>query len=113
MKVSVDLKFDLTPAIAARLGSAVGGIVEETAALIEGLAKTKAPVRTGALRNSIQSERTGEREAVVRVGVDYGIYQEFGTSKMAAHPYLMPAAEEAKPRFEERMRDAVREACRG
>jgi len=31
----------------------------------------------------------------VRDGVEYGIYQEFGTVKMAAKPFLRPAVERA------------------
>lgn len=49
-------------------------------------AKRFAPVETGRLRDSIRAE--GNR---VVVGVDYWQYPEFGTSEMAAEPYLRPA----------------------
>ena len=32
---------------------------------------------------------------IIADGVDYGIYQEFGTKRMAAQPFLIPAFEDA------------------
>lgn len=39
----------------------------------------------------------GETVAIVADGVEYGIYQEMGTSKMKAHPFMHPAAEAVRP----------------
>jgi hypothetical protein len=35
----------------------------------------------------------------IQDGVEYGVHQEFGTSKMAAHPFLIPALEAWRERF--------------
>ena len=40
-----------------------------------------------------------EVQFIVADGVHYGIYQEFGTSKMAAHPFMSPAIEAIRPSF--------------
>jgi HK97 gp10 family phage protein len=48
--------------------------------------RRNAPIRTGALRNSIRT--TGEG---VVVGVAYGAYVEYGTSDTAPQPYAVPA----------------------
>ncbi len=56
---------------------------------------------TGLLINSIESKRDGA-EARVDVHSEYGAPLEFGTSKMAARPYLRPAMDEH--------RDAIVEA---
>lgn len=40
--------------------------------------------------------------------VDYSAYLEFGTSKMAARPFLQPALEENKQKIRKLIRDAVR-----
>ena len=61
---------------------------------VEGIAKMLAPVDTGALRNSLQTEQQKPGTWWVHDGVEYGIYQEFGTHKMAAHPFMVPAAEQ-------------------
>ena len=36
---------------------------------------------------------------IVADGVNYGIHQEFGTVKMAAHPFMVPAIEQVRPGF--------------
>lgn len=45
-------------------------------------------VDTGAMLNSVQGEIVDERMGVVSVGVDYAVYVEFGTYKMAARPFF-------------------------
>jgi phage gpG-like protein len=48
-------------------------------------------VDTGALRASIHVEMTDALTALVSDGVAYGVHLEFGTSRMAARPFMMPA----------------------
>lgn len=62
---------------------------------VEGYAKMKAPVDTGRLRNSI-THAVAKDEQAVYVGSDvfYAPYQELGTVKMPAQPYLRPAVTE-------------------
>lgn len=53
------------------------------------------PVLTGDLKASGRKEIHGSTGLVVYGNdeeVDYAVYQELGTSKMAAQPYLRPAA---------------------
>jgi len=45
------------------------------------------------LRNSITHQQLDEDTEVIGTNVEYALYQELGTSKMAAHPFLHPAAE--------------------
>lgn len=47
----------------------------------ESYAKQGAPVDTGRLRNSITHEMEGSDTVAVGSNVDYGIYQELGTSR--------------------------------
>ena len=44
-------------------------------------------------------ETGGETSYILFDGVDYGIHQEFGTVKMAAHPFFVPAIEHVRPGF--------------
>ncbi len=85
--------------IAAKLGVNTDGAVKAVAFQVEGIAKTLAPVDTGALRNSIHTEKMEEGTYMVADGVEYGIYQELGTHKMAAHPFLVPALEQVAKQF--------------
>lgn len=75
---------------------------------IQAGAKKRAPVDTGRLRNSIATEI--ERDGltgVVGTNVEYAPFVEWGTSKMPAQPYLLPAHEEEVPHFLRRLRDAL------
>ena len=78
-----------------KLGASIDRALAGLAAQVSGRAKDSAPVDTGALKNSIDFEKVDEGTYWVKDGVEYGIYQELGTSKMAAHPFLVPAMEQA------------------
>jgi hypothetical protein len=41
----------------------------------------------------------GQAVRIVHDGVTYGIYQEFGTYKMRAHPFMVPAADAVVDEF--------------
>lgn len=60
----------------------------------EATMKGLAPVDTGRLRDSIRHEVRGP---TVRFGpgdeIDYAVFVEFGTSRMAAQPYVRPTVE--------------------
>lgn len=79
-------------------------IVKKTAKDIEATAKTLAPVDTGFLRGSIKTSdlRTVSKDnpsAEVRASANYATYLEFGTSRMAARPFMSPAANKHEPAF--------------
>jgi HK97 gp10 family phage protein len=127
MPGSTRVDFNHFPEYESRLQQAADKMVRKAALDIERLAKQKAPVDTGALRNSIYtvtstdsdytaaSSSAGKRnqdaeqfppveqqppgQAIVAVGMSYGAYVEYGTRHMAARPYLTPAAETVRPQF--------------
>lgn len=74
----------------------IDAAVQKAALDCERYAKILVPVDTGNLRASLTYENAGQYKAVVGTNVEYGIYQELGTHKMAAQPYLYPAYEQAK-----------------
>ncbi len=57
----------------------------------------------GALINSVQNEFPAPMHGIVFSNLDYPVYLEFGTTRMAARPAWIPAAEAAWPRFLDRM----------
>ena len=106
----------------------VDAAIRETAFDAEAIAKANAAVDTGAMRASIftktsQGDNYGEAEndalehnpdvttldptpgvpplmtAYVAPGVKYAGFVEFGTSKMAAQPFMTPAIEKAEESF--------------
>ncbi len=56
----------------------------------------KVPVDKGKLKQSLNSGKTGKYTAVFGSPSEYAPYQEFGTYKMKAQPYLRPAADNLK-----------------
>nr|WP_278914270.1 HK97-gp10 family putative phage morphogenesis protein [Streptococcus lutetiensis] len=66
---------------------------------IEHMAKVKAPVDTGALKNSIFSAKAGNLTYKVTAPQHYAIYVEKGTRKMRAQPYLKPALDAERPKL--------------
>lgn len=56
-------------------------------------------IDTGALWNSIDFEKKSELTYWVFDQVEYGIYHEFGTHKMAARPWMIPALESVAKDF--------------
>ena len=81
------------PDVSAAVNSATVRALEIMGGKAESYAKEAAPVDTGNLRNSISHKQVGNDTEVIGTNVEYAPYQEFGTYKMAAHPFLRPAAE--------------------
>lgn len=125
--------WNLLPQVPGALDRSISKVVRKAAFDIQRIAMQNAPVDLGALKGSIyvvthksstydaavnaaesanpqvellpEVERpANDRTAFVAVGVTYGIYQEFGTTKMPAHPYLTPAAELVRPQYLDAMR---------
>lgn len=85
-------------ALMARGMAAVQQAVVESAETMASSAQAIAPIDTGTLRASIHvtDVQTGAREVSAKVSTggeasEYAVYQELGTSKMAAQPYMGPA----------------------
>lgn len=56
--------------------------------VFEGGCKEHCPVKTGRLRDSIDTQATGENEVSVAPHTSYAIYVELGTYKMAPRNYM-------------------------
>lgn len=95
----VTIRFNHFAKIAAQLPDEADAIVQEHALRVEAGAKIDVPVDTGTLKNSIQTEPERKASWVVYTNQDYAIFQEYGTVKMGARPYMTPAAERVRPLF--------------
>lgn len=99
-----------------RIGAAGSKVLRRTAFAIEADAKVLAPnvtgytpsgavsESTGDLRNSISTTirgdgRFGSMSAEVGPTVEYGLFQEVGTSVMPPQPYLGPAFDRHAPTY--------------
>lgn len=104
---------DITQAVAhgsrlsqagARIGAPASAVLRRTAFAIQADAQAAAPVDTGNLMGSISTTitgdgRSGSMSAEVGPTAEYGVYQELGTSVMAAQPYMVPAFDRQVPGF--------------
>lgn len=70
-----------------------------------------APVKIGFLKNSHYSQPESYG-ASMNVGADYAVYQEFGTSKMKAHPYVRPALDTHKNEIVQAIKDEAEKEIR-
>ena len=51
------------------------------------------------LRALIAATKGKKPVRIVADGVEYGLYQEMGTERMGAHPFMVPAVEQVRPGF--------------
>lgn len=95
------------PQVIKGMETKAGQIVRKAALDIEAQAKSRAPVDTGTLRASIQARQVRPMVWEVVVGVEYGVYQEFGTRYQAGKPFMRPAVWAVAPMFRKAMRKVV------
>lgn len=65
---------------------------------------------TGPEELSPEVRQPGAYTAIVAVGMAYGVYVEYGTSRMAARPYLSTAAVRGKAFLDKRVKEAIKRA---
>lgn len=99
MKIVAKLDTSALDRLTAELERRADRIIASTAFDIEVEAKKRSPLDTGALRSSIMAEAKARLLWWVHDGVEYGIYQEYGTYKIAAHPFMFPAVEKSRAKF--------------
>jgi HK97 gp10 family phage protein len=96
--VRTTIRDNRIPSIIATFPGAISKVVTKTAFDIEASAKVICPVDTGALSGSIKAD-VKEFTATIAPHKEYDAYVEFGTIKMAAQPYMRPAADLNEPKF--------------
>lgn len=100
--------YDKFPAIIAGMAPQADRICRKAALDIQARAQQRAAVRTGAMRSSIHARRVGPAHWEVNVGVEYGLYVEYGTIHMAAQPFMRPSVAEVQPQFQNAMKGVIK-----
>ena len=95
MQIEVKLTNDNTQEMIQKVASGKQRALEAAGLFVASVAVINAPRDTGLLSGSIHHRVTGENEVSIGTNVEYGKYQELGTYKMAAHPYLRPAIQDS------------------
>lgn len=65
-------------------------------------------IDTGALAASIRVQAAGRLKRYIVCGVDYAVYLEFGTSDMAARPFMTPMAAKLRENMAYFFRDFIK-----
>ncbi len=95
ISVSVSGGAENISAAAERIQAALPSALLAGAEAVADNARSMCPVDTGRLRSSIGASQSGDG-AVAYAEENYAVYVEFGTYKMAAQPFLMPALSAAE-----------------
>jgi len=90
----------------ARLHEIAFNVLDQGGADIEAMAKQLVHVRTGYLRSTIYHRVEG-LSLEAGATADYAPFQEFGTRRMAANPFLRPAFDA----YQQRIYDALLHGC--
>lgn len=81
------------------------------AEIVRGAAQAQAPYRTGQLSGNIEVSKRGREKYSVRVGPSgsgfYGRFLEYGTSYMAAQPFMRPALDSVRVQAEAAISDSI------
>jgi len=80
-----------------RIQEKVDEQLEVGAGIVADQARQLAPFRTEYLRSTIGFERQAPLHWIVYAGAYYAGFVEYGTSKMAARPYMRPALALTQP----------------
>ena len=67
---------------------------------------------TGRLTNSITAEISG-KEATITAGIEYAAPLEFGTRDIEPRPFMVPAMEQERPKFNARLQKIVDAGTKG
>jgi HK97 gp10 family phage protein len=110
--------------IADELAKELDPVVEQAANMVAQRAQEKVPSQTGRLRDSIrvikydtnQYNVVADAKAPSKLGLPYGIFVEYGTEaggkgggNQPAQPFMGPAGEETIDKFEQMVKDKLKE----
>ena len=85
--------------IVARAPDLVEAVVSKTGFDVVRLAQNRVPVDTGATKNSIRSRFVNRFTRRIGPTTLYAIFLEFGTIRMPARPFMVPALEGVRASF--------------
>lgn len=91
-----------------RLESDVSSVVRETALRAEAGAKAGASVDTGEIRDSIEARRIDAFNWNLDANAEHSSFVEFGTLRMRAQPFFLPALVRARRYFEAELKKLLK-----
>lgn len=90
-----------------------GPALQGGAYILQAESMRNAPRDTGFLINSHQSVLVNDKRAELQITAKYAVYQEFGTLKQPAHPFVRPAIETKQTEIVRYIRDSIEASIKG
>jgi HK97 gp10 family phage protein len=103
LTVDVVVAVNNTDKVLEEITHLVSQAISEVADELVNEAQALAPVRTGALRESIHKEPIDELNVAVGSELVYAPFIEYGTSRMSAQSYLTPASISAREKLKQKL----------
>lgn len=88
-KIQIKITKNEFPACPGIMSKAIGEAFNTLGPQLLSTMQAKTPVDTGELRGS-EAAQVGDKQLTLTAGTDHAGYVEFGTSKMAAQPFMGP-----------------------
>jgi len=98
-RVSVRVDTRLLDKIIRQLPGALEDVLDVAAFNVEKKAKFRVPVDTGATKNSIAVSKPSRHSRSIGPSTSYAPPLEFGTARISARPFMIPALESEKRLF--------------
>jgi HK97 gp10 family phage protein len=87
---------------------ALEAAISDAAQIIKDEAQRRCPEKTGRLKRSIDVQVFKKGSVAVTAGAPYAKFVEYGTSKMAARPFMRPAADRGASKAAKQITAAVK-----
>ena len=82
------------------------------AIIVESDAKLRSPIDSGTLMGSIAKGKVVNSSIQIGTNIEYAPYVEYGTSRMAAQPYLTPALIENKAKIQKVFESQIKQGVK-
>ena len=92
--IKVDFSEHFHKVAGARVDEIADKALQRTIVEADSICQREAPVKTGNLRRSIGTSHPGKCRVCLTCGAYYWYYQQYGTSKMDANPFVTRTAKQ-------------------
>ena len=94
MTIKIDYSEHFEKVVGAQIDKIADEALKRTIVEADSICQREAPVRTGTLRRSIGTSHPRMGTVCLTCGVEYWFFNQYGTSKMDANPFVTRTAKE-------------------
>lgn len=92
MSIKIDFSDHFNKVVGAKIDEIADKALQRTIVEADSICQREAPVDTGTLRRSIGTSHPRMGTVCLTCGVKYWVYNQYGTSKMKANPFVTRTA---------------------